>query len=66
MRLNFKLVEGGLNVVGIWKKIHQESFFGYSNKSWGLELNKNLFENLPLRKDHPTVHSFASSILHGL
>jgi len=55
--LNFKVVEGGVNVVGIWKKIHPESFFGYSNKSWGLELNKNLFENLPLRKDHPSNES---------
>jgi len=53
--LSFKVVEGGVTVVGIWKKIYQESFSGYSNKSWGLELNKNLFENLPLRKDHPTV-----------
>jgi len=56
VRLNFKVVEGGVIVLGFCKKIHQESFFGYSNKSWGLELNKNSFENLPLRKDHPSLH----------
>jgi len=52
VRLNFKVVEGGVNVVGIWRKINRR-VFAYLNKSWGLELNKNLFENLPLIKDHP-------------
>jgi len=36
VRLNFKVIEGWVNVVGIRKKFTRRVFFGYSNKSWGV------------------------------
>ena len=57
LRLNFRVVEGGVNVDGIWKKFTRRVFFDKVNKVQGLELTKKILENLSLvkDKDHPDL-----------